>query len=243
MQGCSVLCPGEAVGEEPVEAEGVDVDGLAHVADPVRAQDVERERAQPGEDAGPAPDPAVVLAQDAVADVVVAVLDAPVGADRPPEARRVQRDLADVVGDLAPGPPQAGAGVLAPAQARDAGRAGDRPPPSRREPALHLEDLDAAMLLAAVPAAVRRLVPVDRLPLGAEPRDRVMQAGLVGLEPDQQGAAGLQLPTSLTSRRGRYTCGFDLCLSPTRSPDVEGLQTAQHRGARSGRSRQGVDSA
>src|SRR3982750_2786624 len=36
-QGCSVLCPGEAVGEEPVEAESGDVDGLAHVADPVCA--------------------------------------------------------------------------------------------------------------------------------------------------------------------------------------------------------------
>src|SRR4051812_2736598 len=55
--------------------------------------------------------------------------------------------------------------------------------------------------------------------------------------------ANLQLPTSLTSRRGRYSCGLDLCLSPTRSLDVEGLQTAQHRGTRSGRSRQGVDSA
>src|SRR3954453_20924799 len=53
----------------------------------------------------------------------------------------------------------------------------------------------------------------------------------------------LQLPTSLTSRRGRYSCGFDLCLSPTRSLDGEGLQTAQHRWTRSGRSRKGVDSA
>src|SRR3954447_4494433 len=179
-----------AVGQELVEAEGVGVDGLAHVADAAGAQDVERERAQPGEDAGLAPDPAGVLAQGAVAHVVVAVLDAPVRPDRPPEVLGVEPDLADVVDDLAPGAPQAGAGVLAPAQARDAGRAGDRPPPSRREPALHLEDLDAPVLLAALPAAGRRLAPVDRLPLGAEPRDRVMQAGLVGLEPDQQGAAG-----------------------------------------------------
>ena len=42
--------------------------------------------------------------------------------------------------------------------------------------------------------------------------------------------ATLQLPTSLTSRRGRYSCGFDLCLSPIRSLDAEGFQTAQHRG-------------
>src|SRR5215211_7118513 len=116
-----------------VEAEGVGVDGLAHVADAAGAQDVERERAQPGEDAGLAPDPAVVLAQDAVADVVVAVLDAPVRPDRPPEALGLEVDLADVVGDLAPGAPQAGAGVLAPAQARDPGHAGDRPPPPGRE--------------------------------------------------------------------------------------------------------------
>src|SRR3954449_7342363 len=75
--------------------------------------------AQAGEDAGLAPDPAGVLAQGAVADVVVAVLDAPVGPDRPPEVLGVEPDLADVVGDLAPGAPQAGAGVLAPAQARD----------------------------------------------------------------------------------------------------------------------------
>src|SRR6187431_2741183 len=37
--------------------------------------------------------------------------------DRSPEVLGVQPDLADVVGDLAPGAPQAGAGVLAPAQA------------------------------------------------------------------------------------------------------------------------------
>jgi class 3 adenylate cyclase len=43
----------------------------------------------------------------------------------------------------------------------------------------------------------------------------------------------LQLPTSLTSRRGRYSCDFDLCLSPIRSLEAEGLQTAQHRGTRS----------
>src|SRR4051794_5407331 len=80
-QGCSVLRSGETVGEETVEAEGVGVDGLAHVADPVRPQDVERERAQPGEDAGLAPDAAVVLAQHAVPHMVVPVLDAPVRPD------------------------------------------------------------------------------------------------------------------------------------------------------------------
>src|SRR3954468_21899847 len=152
------------VGEETVEAEGVDVDRLAHVGDAAGAQGVERERAQPGEDAGLAPDAAVVLAQDAIAHVVVAVLDAPMGADRPPEGRGVEPDLAGVEGDLlAPGP-QPGAGVLAPGQARDPGRAGDPRPPVRVEGALPLEDLDAAVLLAAGPAAVDRLEPVGGRP-------------------------------------------------------------------------------
>ena len=57
-----------------MEAEGVGVDGLAHVGDATGAQDVEREGAQTGDDAGLAPDPAGVLAERAVADVMVAVL-------------------------------------------------------------------------------------------------------------------------------------------------------------------------
>ena len=42
----------------------------------------------------------------------------------------------------------------------------------------------------------------------------------------------LQLPTSLTSRRGNYSCGLDLCLSPIRLLEMEGIQTAQHKRAR-----------
>src|SRR4051812_46219398 len=188
-QGCSVLCLGQAVGEEAVEAEGVDVVRLAHVADAAGAQDVEREGAQPGEGAGLAPDAAVVLAQEAIAHVVVPVLDAPVRPDRPPEGRGVQPDLAGVEGDLLVPGPQPGAGVLAPGQARDPGRAGDPRPPVRVEAAVHLEHLDAPVLLAAVPAAVDRLEPVGGLPLGAQGGQGVAQAGLVALHPRQQGVA------------------------------------------------------
>ncbi len=49
--------------------------GRAHIGDTVGAQDVEGERAQPSDDAGLAPDAAGVLAERAVADVVVAVID------------------------------------------------------------------------------------------------------------------------------------------------------------------------
>src|SRR5918993_2356479 len=108
------------MGKETVEAEGVGVDRLAHVADAVGAQDVERERAQAGEDAGLAPDAAGVLAERAVADVVVAVLDAPMAADGRGASPCIERYLAGVVGDLAPLPPQAGAGVPAQGAAGDA---------------------------------------------------------------------------------------------------------------------------
>src|SRR3954453_1057964 len=43
-QGCSVLLR-QAIGEEAIEAEGVGVEGLTHVADAVGAQDVERKGA------------------------------------------------------------------------------------------------------------------------------------------------------------------------------------------------------
>ena len=154
------------------------------------AQDVERERAQAGDDAGLAPDAAVVLAQDAVADVVIAVLDTPVRPDRMPEALGIQLALADIVGDLAPGAPQAGAGVLAPAKARDARGAGDQALPRGREPAGDVEDLDAAVLLPTMAGAVHRHMPVNRLLLGAQAGNGIMQAGLVGFEPDQKGVAG-----------------------------------------------------
>ncbi len=36
----------------------------------------------------------------------------------------------------------------------------------------------------------------------------------------------LQLPTSPTSRKGRYSYGFDLCLSPIRSLELEDFQIA-----------------
>src|SRR5688500_17911917 len=61
-QGCSVLRLGQAIGEQTVEAEGIGVDRPAYVGDAVGAQDVQRERAVPGEDVGLALDPAGVLA-------------------------------------------------------------------------------------------------------------------------------------------------------------------------------------
>ncbi len=122
--------------------------------------------------------------------MVVPVLDAPVCPDGTPEGLGIQPDLADVVPDLAPGAPQAGAGVLAPTQARDARRTGDRLAPFGWQPAAGLEALDPAVLPAAMAVTVHRLVAANRVLLGAQADDGLMQAGLVGLEPDEQGVAG-----------------------------------------------------
>ena len=126
------------------------------------------------------------------------VLDALVRPYRAAEALGIEPQLTDVVGDLPASPPQAGAGVLAPAKARDAGRTGDPLLPLRRKPAGHREDLDPTVLLASVAVPVDGLVLADRLLLGAQPHDGIMQARLVGLEPDQKGVAA--------ARGARETC-------------------------------------
>src|SRR5215212_10482618 len=57
-----------------------------------------------------------------------------------------------------------------------------------------VEDLDAPMLLAAMAATVHRLVAAEGALLSAEPGQGSMQGGLVLLDPDQQGIAGLGGP-------------------------------------------------
>src|SRR3954453_10782442 len=154
-------------------------------------QDVEREGTDAGEDAGLAPDPAGVLAQDAVAHVMRPVLDPPVGADRAPEALGIQADLADIVGDLATGLPQAGAGVLAPGKTRDPGGTGDHRLPRGWQPTGDREQLDPTMFLATVTTTtVDRRVLVPWGLLGAPAHDGIVQARLVGLDPNQKGVAG-----------------------------------------------------
>jgi hypothetical protein len=110
-------------------------------------------------------------------------------AHEPAEGRGVERDLAGVVGDLLAPPPQAGGGVPDPGPAGDPRDGGDVAPPARRQVGGR-EDLDPAVLLAAVAVAVDRLVAVDRCVLGAQGDEGVMQAGLVGLDPGEQRVAG-----------------------------------------------------
>ena len=58
-----------------VEVEGVDVEGLVDVLDTFGAQDIEGGGADAGHRAGPVPDPAVVLAQGHIPNVMVPILD------------------------------------------------------------------------------------------------------------------------------------------------------------------------
>src|SRR3954452_8914651 len=130
------------VGEQAVEAEGVPVKRLLDIGDTIGAQDVERERAYPGEKAAPAPNAAVVLTEDAVANIMVAVLDAPMPPYSARDGGSVEADLAGVIGDLLARGPMPGAGVLHPGRARNWSRTGYRAPPRRIETAwVYLEPL------------------------------------------------------------------------------------------------------
>ena len=139
---------------------------------------------------GLAPDPAGVLAERAVADVMIAVLDAPMAADGRGASLGVERDLAGVVGDLTPWPPQAGAGVPAQGAAGDAHDAGDERPPVGIEAVGRGEDLDAAMLLATVGVAVDGVEVIGWGLDGAQAGQALKQARLVVLHPHQQRVAG-----------------------------------------------------
>src|SRR4029453_16352258 len=138
-----------------------------------------------GGEAGLAPDPAGVLAERAVADVMIAVLDAPMAADGGGASLGVERDLAGIVGDLTPWPPQAGAGVPAQGAAGDAHDAGDERPPVGIE-AVGREDLDAAMLLATMGVAVDGVEVIGWGLDGAQAGQALQQARLVVLDAHQQ---------------------------------------------------------
>ena len=120
--------------------------------------------------------------------MMVAVLDAPVAADGRRAGPRFKRDLAGVVGDLTPWPPQAGAGVPAQGAAGDAHDAGDEGPPIGIEP-LGGEDLDVAMLLAPVGMTVDGGEVIGRSLDGAQGGQALKQARLVVLHAHQQRVA------------------------------------------------------
>src|SRR3954468_23484642 len=106
--------------------------------------------ADAGHPAGLLPDPAVVLAQGHIPNVMVPSLNAPVRTDGAGEGLGIEADLAGVIADLLARRPQAGAGILLEGQARDPGDAGDQRLPLGVQLTGGVEDLDQSMLLAAM---------------------------------------------------------------------------------------------
>jgi hypothetical protein len=180
-----------AAGEQAIQAKSVRVEGLPDIDGAVCPQGVERERAQAGELARLSPDAAGILAESAVADIVVAVLDTPMAPDGMCENRGTEADLAGIVGDLLPRGPQAGAGVLYPGQARNAADAGDVRAPFGREVwnVVNIEYLGEAVLLPAVAVPVYTRMAIDWPLCIAQRCQCIMQARLVALDADEQSVA------------------------------------------------------
>jgi len=116
---------------------------------------------------------------------MVAVLDPPVAPHGVREGRRVQADLTRIVGDFLASLPQAGASVLHPSQARDAGHTRDQRLPLRTKAVVSLKHLGETVLLATAAVPVHGRVLIDRPLLVTKGGQRIMKGGLVALDADQ----------------------------------------------------------
>ena len=144
-----------------IGVEGVDVEFPGDVGGGVGAKDVEGEGAEPGEVARFGSDAAQVFEEADIADVVAAVFDAPMVADRGAGGGRGQADLAGVDGCLAGLAPETGFGDLVPGEAGDAGGGDDQAVPVGSEASGDVEGLDQTMLLAAMTVALDGLGAVS----------------------------------------------------------------------------------
>ena len=166
---------------------------MCDVFDAVVTQDVEGEASGAGEDAGVVSNSAFVLAVGDIADMVVAVLDAPMVSDDVAEGGGGQaRSGADVIGGLAARIPHSGGGVSDPGVADDADRGFDEVGPIGSGQGLaDGEDFGCARLLSrASPVDGGR--GVDGCGEGGERFDSLQQVRLVILELDEQMIVGGQ---------------------------------------------------
>ncbi len=179
-----------------IEVDGSGPKGLGDVGDAVFAQDVEGEAARSGHDAWIVADAASVLVAGDVADPMVPVLDAPMLADNlGPGSGRESGGGGNVDGNLAAFLPQAGGGRAQQGAAGDADDGFDEGLPlGIGQGVADGEGLDGAILLAGAPFAARER-GVDGGRGGGDGRNDVKQAGLVGLDLDQQVVA--RLPRNL----------------------------------------------
>jgi len=164
---------------------------IGDIANVIEAQDVGGERAQAGEDAGIAADAAGILGKAAVADVVGAVLDAPMVADGLGADGGWQDDVGDKPGGLAGGAPQTGRGGAGEHVASDADDRVDMVSPLGIGQAVaRREDLDQTGLVTGTALCVGGARAIERRGGLAQRGGGVMQVGLVCLDlGDQMNAA------------------------------------------------------
>lgn len=150
--------------------------------------------------AGFGPDTTAIFEEGNIANVVAAILDAPMTPDGGREGGGAEPGLADIEGLFLGRVPQAGFGFLMPGEAGDASGAGDQVIPLGIEMAGHLEDLDQTVLLPSLAAAVDGFDPICWRLAGGEGLYRFEQQRLIGFHLGKQDIAGL---------RGSLKCFFD----------------------------------
>jgi hypothetical protein len=134
---------------------------------------------------------AVVFAEGDVPDIMASIFNPPVVSDRLAERLGAEGDLAGVEGNFLGGVPEPGLGVLVPGQAGDAGSADNQAVPLGVEPALDIEGLDLAGLMAAVAPGIDTPGVLDRGLGGGDVLERGQQGRLVGLDLGEQRVAAV----------------------------------------------------
>lgn len=141
--------------------------------------------------AGLGSDSAVVLEEADVSDVMAAVFDPPMIADRGADDGGGQACLAGVERDLVGLVPKARLGVLVPSEAGDAGDGDDQAVPVWSQAPGDIEGLDPPMLLAAMAVAIDGFGAVGGGLGGADRLGRVEQGRLVRLDLDDEEVPGV----------------------------------------------------
>ena len=184
-----------------IEAESAVPEGLGHVVDVVFAQDVESKATGAGHDARILADAAFVLVVRDIANMVVAVLNAPMTSNGGcPFGCRQTGGGRNVEGDLAALIPQAGSGRVKQGVAGDADDGLDEGlPPGFGQSVADWKDLDGPIFLAGS-ALVPRNRSVGRSIVIRDGAGDFEQIGLVRLHLDQEMVAGVT---------GNFECFFD----------------------------------
>ncbi len=140
-----------------IEAESAVPERLSDVCDAVFAQDVEGEAASAGHDAWVVADPATVLVEGNIANIMVPILYAPMAPDGGGPCGRLESGRGrEVVGDFTALVPHAGGGGAEQGAAGDADDGLDEGLPfGRGQGIAHRKDFDGTVLLAGSAVVAR----------------------------------------------------------------------------------------